>query len=290
MEKEKAEIASLVTRYDRVQSLMKYVNSDTLKESYRKQPKGKAVGMDEITKEQYGENLDENIENLLIRMKKFSYRPYPVRRVLIPKGNGKMRKLGIPSFEDKVVQGVFKEILEAIYEPKFKEFSFGFRPNKSCHDAIQRVNKHIMADKVNYILDADIKGFFDNVNHGKLLKQMWTLGIRDKKLLSIISAMMKAEVAGIGFPEKGTPQGGIISPLLSNIVLNELDWWIVSQWEEMPTQRNYVHRIYANGTRSEAPLLSGTKIMTASSSSTARTRWCTLRRRFPSCWKTSQSP
>ena len=150
MEKEKAEIASLVEKYGRVQSLMKYVNSDTLKESYRKQPKGKAVGTDGITKEEYGENLEGNIENLLIRMKKFSYKPYPVRRAYIPKGNGKMRGLGIPSFEDKVVQGVIKEILEAIYEPKFKEFSFGFRPNRSCHDAIQRVNKHIMADKVNY--------------------------------------------------------------------------------------------------------------------------------------------
>lgn len=124
MEKEKAEIASLVERYGRVQSLMKYVNSDTLKESYNKQPKGKVVGVDGITKEQYGENLEENIESLLVRMKKFSYKPYPVRRAYIPKGNGKMRGLGIPSFEDKVVQGVFKEILEAIYEPKFKEFSF----------------------------------------------------------------------------------------------------------------------------------------------------------------------
>lgn len=147
MEKEKAEIASLVEKYGRVQSLMKYVNKDTLKESYSKQPKGKAVGVDEVTKEEYGERLEENIENLLVRMKKFSYRPYPVRRAYIPKGDGKMRGLGIPSFEDKVVQGVFKEILESIYEPKFKEFSFGFRPNKSCHDAIQRVNKHIMADK-----------------------------------------------------------------------------------------------------------------------------------------------
>lgn len=170
MEKEKEEIASLVKKYGRVQSLMRFINKETLKESYRRQPKGKAVGVDEVTKEEYGENLEENIENLLVRMKKFSYRPYPVRRAYIPKENGKLRGLGIPSFEDKVVQGVFKEILEAIYEPKFKDFSFGFRPNRSCHDAIQRVNKHIMADKVNYILDADIKGFFDNIDHEWMIK------------------------------------------------------------------------------------------------------------------------
>lgn len=157
MEKEKAEIANLVARYGRVQSLMKYINKGTLMESYRKQPKGKAVGVDEVTKEEYGERLEENIDDLLVRMKKFSYKPYPVRRAYIPKGNGKMRGLGIPSFEDKVAQGVFKEILEAIYEQKFKDFSFGFRPNRSCHDAIQRVNRHIMADRVNYIVDADIK-------------------------------------------------------------------------------------------------------------------------------------
>ena len=95
---------------------------------------------------------------------------------------------------------------------------------------------------LHFVVDIDIKGFFDNVSHGKLLKQMWAMGIRDKRVLSIISAMLKAEVAGIGFPQKGTPQGGIISPLLSNIVLNELDWWISSQWENIPTRkkREYV--------------------------------------------------
>ena len=106
---------------------------------------------------------------------------------------------------------------------------------------MQNMNLH-------YVVDVDIKSFFDNVSHGKLLKQMWTMGIQDKKLLCIISAMLKAEVAGIGFPEKGTPQGGIISPLLSNIVLNELDWWVASQWENIPTRENYIRRIYANGT------------------------------------------
>ena len=100
-------------------------------------------------------------------------------------------------------------------------------------------------------MDIDIKGFFDNVSHGKLLKQMWTLGIRDKKLLSILSAMLKAEVAGIGFPEKGTPQGGIISPLLSNIVLNELDWWVASQWEEFPTRKKYATGTNYNGSENK---------------------------------------
>ena len=115
MENEKAEIAKLVAKYGKVQSLMQYVNSKTLKESYFHQPKHKAVGVDEVTKEEYGEKLAENIDALLKRMKQFSYRPYPVRRAYIPKGNGKMRGLGVPSFEDKMVQGALKEILEAIY-------------------------------------------------------------------------------------------------------------------------------------------------------------------------------
>ena len=100
---------------------------------------------------------------------------------------------------------------------------------------------------LHYVVNIDIKGFFDNVSHGKLLKQMWTLGIRDKKLLSIISAMLKAEVADIGFPERGVPQGGVISPLLSNIVLNEFDWWIASQREEFPTRTDYAPVVNKNG-------------------------------------------
>ena len=107
--------------------------------------------------------------------------------------------------------------------------------------------KCIQIQHLYFVVDIDIKGFFDNVNHGKLLKQMWAMGIRDKKLLTIISCMLKAEVAGIGFPDKGTPQGGIISPLLSNIVLNELDWWIASQFERMPTKRQYSQQIAKNG-------------------------------------------
>lgn len=168
-----------------------------------------------------------------------NFTPHSIRRKEIPKPNGKLRPLGITTMEDRMVGQSIKQILEPISEAKFYKHSYGFRPNRSTEHAIARAFNLATVAKLHYAVDIDVKGFFDNVDHGKLLKQMWTLGIRDKALLCIISKMLKAEIEGIGKQQKGVPQGGILSPLLSGIVLNELDWWIANQWENMKTNFDF---------------------------------------------------
>jgi len=212
----------------------------------------KTAGTDGRTIKDLEKLSNEKLVSLVLRKLNW-YEPQSVLRVEIPKENDptKSRPLGIPTMLDRLIQQCVLQVLEPICEAKFHEYSYGFRPNRNQEHAVALAYKNIQLSNFHYVVDIDIKGFFDNVNHGKLLKQMWTMGIRDKKLLCIISAMLKAEVAGIGFPAKGTPQGGIISPLLSNIVLNELDWWIASQWENIPTRKKYKTSIAYNGTENK---------------------------------------
>ena len=191
----------------------------------------KTKGTDGLTIRDIGKLTDEELISR-VRESIEDYNPKPVRRVHIPKpGTDKKRPLGIPTIWDRLIQQCILQVLEPICEPKFHNHSYGFRPNRSAHHAVSRMVTLVNLGKNYYCVDIDIKGFFDNVNHGKLMKQLWTLGIRDKRLLCIISKLLKCEIEGEGIPVKGTPQGGILSPLLSNIVLNELDWWISDQWE-----------------------------------------------------------
>lgn len=193
-------------------------------------------GVDKLTIKDI-EKLTESEYVEKIKKKMSWYKPKAVRREEIPKPDGRLRPLGIPTIWDRMVQQSILQVLEPICEAKFSEHSYGFRPNKSAENAMAEVYRRIHHSKLHYVVDVDIKGFFDNVNHTKLIKQMWELGIRDKTLICIIKEMLKAPIkmpnGKIVYPEKGTPQGGILSPLLANIVLNELDWWIISQWQEM---------------------------------------------------------
>lgn len=222
MENERKDIKYYAQRNIRVENLIHLVNKETLLKQHEKQLNNKASGIDRMTKEEYNINIEQRIENLISRMKKFSYKPLPVRRTYIPKANGKLRPLGIPAYEDKLVQGVMADILNEIYECKFLDCSYGFRPNRNCHQVIREINQRIMINKVNYILDCDIKGFFDNVDHKWLMKFL-EHDIQDKTFLRYVNRfLISGYIEDMKHYEadKGTPQGGLISPILANVYLH----------------------------------------------------------------------
>jgi len=209
-------------------SLAHLLNKKFLRECYLELGRDRASGIDGVSWQAYGENLNENLANLVKRMKAKQYKPQPVKRVYIPKNEHEKRPLGLPSLEDKIVQKGISRILEAIYEQDFLDCSYGFRPNRSCHDALRAVDQTIMKRPVRYVIEADIKGFFDNVSHNWLLK-MLEVRIKDPSFLFLIRRFLKAgyiEEGRLVKTEQGTPQGGNLSPMLANIFLHYvLDLW-----------------------------------------------------------------
>jgi len=218
-------------------SLVHLINRDMLMDCHSQLEGRKASGVDGVTKRKYAENLEDNIEDLLKRMKRHAYKPQPVRRIYIEKpGTTKMRPIGIPAYEDKLVQLALSKILNAIYEADFLNCSFGFRPVRGCHDALKILNHIIERRNVNFIVDADIKGFFDHVDHDWLMKFL-RHRIADPNILRLIGRFLKAGVMEAGMvydtPE-GTPQGGVISPILANVYLH----YVLDLWFEKAVRNN----------------------------------------------------
>lgn len=213
----------------KVQNLATYVNQNTLTASHKEMNGKKARGIDGVSKDDYSIRLKENVAYLVKRMRSGNYRPEPIRRVYIPKdGSDKMRPLGISCYEDKLVENIIAQILTMVYEPKFYNDSFGFRPNRNCHQAVREVIEMVQYRSTNYIVEADIKGFFDNVDHKWLIKFL-EHDIADKKFIEIINKFLKAGIMEDGKyldSERGTLQGNGASPILANIYLNYvLDSW-----------------------------------------------------------------
>lgn len=213
-------------------SLMHHINEGSLRRCFDKLDGKKALGVDGISKEEYGKNLQANIEELMARMKRMAYRPQAVRQVLIPKEGkaGATRPLGISSFEDKLVQRRVQEILESIYEPLFLDWSYGFRPGRSCHDAVKSLRNHLHAEEVEVIIDVDLANFFGTIDH-VVLKDLLKAKIKDTKFMRYVSRMLKAGILAEGelsISDEGVPQGSCCSPAFSNIVAH----YVIDEWVE----------------------------------------------------------
>lgn len=213
---------------ERMTSLAHLLNKQTLWDSHLAMPKDKAAGVDGVTAQMYEKHLEDNLENLVERMKRQAYHPQAARRTYIPKDETSLRPLGIPAYEDKLVQRVMNRILQAVYEPKFREVSYGFRPERGQHMALRELDRLLMKQPMKYVVDVDIKGFFNHVDHTWLMKFL-EHDIADPNFLRLIWRFLKAGVMEKGVyeeTEEGTPQGGHISPTLGNVYLHYvLDLW-----------------------------------------------------------------
>ncbi|MCD8295788.1 MAG: group II intron reverse transcriptase/maturase [Clostridia bacterium] len=213
----------------KLSTLMNRVNEESLKEAHRKQKAEKASGVDGVTKAEFEKNLDENVANIIHSMKTLEYKPLAVRRVEIPKPGGKKRPLGIPAYGDRLVQSAMANILTEVYEPKFLDCSYGFRPGRTAHQVVRYIDQTIAWKQVNYVLEADIKGFFDNLDQRQLMEFL-ERDISDRNFLRYIGRFLKAGVmvgTEIQPSDKGTPQGGQLSPILANVYLHYvLDTWV----------------------------------------------------------------
>ena len=211
-------------------------------QAHDEQSQRKSPGVDKVTKELYAEHLMSNLENLVDRMKRFEYIPQPVKRVYIPKSNGKLRPLGLPSYEDRLVQKVMADILIELYESRFLDCSYGFRPGRSAHDVIRYIDSTVMHKGVNYVLEADIKGFFDNLDQDWLMKFLQH-DISDKNFLRYVKRFLKAGIMEEGLileSDRGAPQGGLISPILSNVYLH----YVLDLWVEKVVKKKAKGRVY----------------------------------------------
>jgi group II intron reverse transcriptase/maturase len=209
-------------------SLAHLLDVEYLRDCYKSLNRNKAVGIDNVSWEEYGRKLEENLELLVTRLKRKKYKPIPARRVYIPKSETEKRPLGISALENKIVERGITWILQNIYEQDFLNCSYGFRPKRNCHQALKELNDLIMFQPVNHLVEADIKGFFDNVSHEKLMEFI-SIRIKDTTLLELIKKFLKAGYVDEGLlvrSEEGTPQGSILSPMLANIFLHYvLDTW-----------------------------------------------------------------
>ena len=204
------------------------INEDMLKHCHEKMDGDKAVGIDGVTKEEYSRNLDENLRNLVNRQKRKAYKPKPARRVEIPKDNGKTRPLSIYCYEDKLIQEALKEILEAVFEPHFYDEMTGFRPDRSCHKAIQKLNGDLEKRPTNYVLDADIKSFFNHLDHEWIIRLVESK-IKDPNMIRLVRRTLKSGVMEdfqYEATEEGSGQGSVCSPIIANVYMHYvLIWW-----------------------------------------------------------------